>query len=278
MEKHIQKKMEEIRQAAMKRESLGVPGEPETTGDVCPLCGGRGLIPEGDSARVCGCMRQKALEHRFRHARLDGEYRNRRFDDFDLSYYPEDKKSPGSRGSMRQGALKCLGAARTLVQEVADDLPDHRGMYIFGSVGSGKTLLAACIANELIARGREVLFVVVPDLLDELRATFSNKNETDELTLMQSIRTVPVLILDDLGAHNYSEWTAGRLYNMINYRVNHRLTTVFTSNFSLSQLEEVLDKRTCSRILELCQLYRLDSDQDIRVKRYMAREMFDKPE
>ncbi len=268
MENHIGRKMEEIRRAVEKRAREESPVT-ETPAD-CPLCGDRGIVYEDGQARVCSCMQQKRLETMFRHARISGEYRDKRFGDFSLDYYPGTPLGDG-QGSLKSRARDCLAAARRFVDDVSSGDLNARGMYIYGSVGSGKTLLAACIANELIHRKVGVLFVVVPDLLDELKATFSLRSEKEEITLMDSIRNAPVLILDDLGMHNYSEWTAGRIYNIVNYRVNQGLPTVMTSNFSLGELAHHLDERTSSRIVQLCKVYRLEVDQDIRVKRYLVR-------
>jgi DNA replication protein DnaC len=116
----------------------------------------------------------------------------------------------------------------------------------------------------------QVLFLVVPDLLDELRATY--KSEVNEMDLLDTARTIPILILDDLGAHNYTDWTRNRLYSIINYRMNEQLPTVITSNLSLDEMEDYIGVRTTSRIIQSSRIFRLTVEKDIRHQIYHERE------
>jgi DNA replication protein DnaC len=138
--------------------------------------------------------------------------------------------------------------------------------------GSGKTFLAASIANALLAKEYKVLFLVVPDLLDELRASISGRNEASESDLLDIARTVPILILDDLGAHNYTEWSRNRIYSILNYRMNEQLPTIITTNLDFDEIEQYLGERTCSRLLQMCRIFRLTAPQDIRRQKYVQRE------
>jgi DNA replication protein len=107
---------------------------------------------------------------------------------------------------------------------------------------------------------------VVPDLLDELRATY--KSEINEIDLLDSARTIPILILDDLGAHNYTDWTRNRIYSIINYRMNELLPTIITSNLSLDEMEDYIGVRTTSRIIQSSRIFRLSVEEDIRHQIY----------
>jgi len=77
---------------------------------------------------------------------------------------------------------------------------------------------------------------------------------------------VPLLILDDLGAHNYTDWTRNKLFSIINYRLNYMLPTIITTNINLEDLEHFLGERTTSRIIHMCHPYRLLVEVDIRVQ------------
>ncbi|HWO73596.1 MAG TPA: ATP-binding protein, partial [Dehalococcoidia bacterium] len=75
-------------------------------------------------------------------------------------------------------------------------------LLIHGPSGAGKTHVAAAIANRCLELGRPALFVVVPDLLDHLRAAYKPGSDLGYDTLLEQVRVAPVLILDDLGTQN----------------------------------------------------------------------------
>jgi len=121
---------------------------------------------------------------------------------------------------------------------------DPQGWLVLrGKYGCGKTHLAAAIANYHIALGQPVLFVVVPDLLDYLRATFSPYSPVSFDERFDSVRTAPLLILDDLGTQSATPWAREKLFQILNYRYNAKLPTVITTNQSPEEIELRLRSR-----------------------------------
>ena len=116
-------------------------------------------------------------------------------------------------------------------------------MLLTGASGSGKTHLAAAIANHCIGMGIRTFFTIIPDLLDHLRATFSPHSEITYDELFEQLRNVPLLILDDLGSQHSSPWAAEKLFQILNHRYNAQLPTVVTTNVSLDRLDEDLQTR-----------------------------------
>jgi DNA replication protein DnaC len=128
------------------------------------------------------------------------------------------------------------------------------GWVVFtGPYGSGKTHLAAAIANYHHDLGDPHLFVVVPDLLDHLRATFSPDSFVRFDRRFEEVRSTPLLILDDLGTQSMTPWVREKLFQIFNYRYNAELPTVITT----SDYREEMDARLRSRIEDtrLCTVY-----------------------
>jgi DNA replication protein DnaC len=118
------------------------------------------------------------------------------------------------------------------------------GWLIFQGVnGCGKTHLAAAIANYQQAQGKPVFFVVVPDLLDHLRSTFSPDSKISYDEFSEKIKEVPLLILDDFGEQSATPWAQEKLYQLINYRYNARLPMVVTTCLSLDEIETRISSR-----------------------------------
>ncbi len=213
--------------------------------DVCPTCHGAGYLrldaPPGhpDFGRIVPCkckiseIEQQRLEDLRRASNL-GLLARMTFE----SFVPEGHGlNPQLQDNLRKAYKRTLEYAQ-----------QPQGWLILkGNYGCGKTHLAAAIANYQVEHGLPVLFVVVPDLLDHLRATFSPDSPVSFDRRFETVRTAPLLILDDLGAQSSTPWAQEKLYQVLNHRYNAQLPTVITTNCEL----EDLDPRLRSRIAEL---------------------------
>jgi DNA replication protein DnaC len=124
-------------------------------------------------------------------------------------------------------------------------------LVLLGDNGCGKTHLAAAIANYLKAESKPALFIIVTDLLDYLRSTFSPESRISYDTLFEKVKSAPVLILDDFGEQSATPWAQEKLYQLINYRYNARLATVITTCFSLDEIESRISSRMMDPSLSL---------------------------
>jgi DNA replication protein DnaC len=232
----------------------------------CQLCGDRGVIIKDEGAFPCSCVKEKQAAKLLKDSRLPPNLLKCTFDNFKSKYYVKNQVDIETGISYYDLAKLAFEAARGFVKRFTVD-PGADGLLFTGQVGSGKTFLACCIANSLLENGNIVLFAVVPVLLDQIRSTYDTGKNTEELTefdLLDKARQVPLLILDDLGAHNYTEWTRNKIYSIINYRLNHCLPVIVTTNINPEDLAVYLGERTTSRLLEMCRPYRLLVDMDIR--------------
>ena len=119
---------------------------------------------------------------------------------------------------------------------------EHPCLYIAGPIGTGKTLLASCLALDLIRHGKFVLWSNVGDLLRELRATFGNK-EQNEIMVIDRFAAASILVLDDLGKERPTEWAAEQLFAIFNRRYDHGKPTIVTTNYSGADLIKRLTPR-----------------------------------
>jgi len=138
----------------------------------------------------------------------------------------------------------------------------HPGLYIHGDVGSGKTLLACAILNDLHRAQRRVRFIRCQELLNKL---MPGSDQVD--VLFDQVVAVPVLVLDDVGASQGTDFARRMLLSIYEGRQDRSHRTVWTSNLDLDELTEFLgdDKRLPSRIAGTAKIVRLDGP-DYRLK------------
>jgi len=114
---------------------------------------------------------------------------------------------------------------------------------LLGPCGCGKTHLAASLAHQRLESGAEVFFAGASDLLDLLRAAMSTP--AGYTRLLEWVREVELLVIDDLGAHSSSAWTTEKFLQILDARANSALSTVITA---IPKEFQGLDDRLRSRL------------------------------
>ena len=166
-------------------------------------------------------MRQ---EESFRSQRIPPSRLSNTFAAFDLS---------ASGGKMARALERCKAVAEG----------DAWCAFLYGRPGNGKTHLAIAALHERVG-----VFWKVPDWLANLRkVTFGESYPYDAETLIQGAGEGEyLLVLDDYGAHNPTDWAQEQLYRVIDMRYENRVPTIVTSNVPL----ELVDERVTSRFRE----------------------------
>ncbi|MCY3557426.1 MAG: ATP-binding protein [Chloroflexi bacterium] len=159
-----------------------------------------------------------------------------------LSQYTFD--SFRAEGLGGRGEAENLPGAKALVQSWSEHPAGW--LTLIGGTGVGKTHLAAAAANARLTSGDRVCFAVVPELLDALRASYRDDGEASFEAIFASLKEVDLLVLDDLGAHQATEWASEKLYQLCASRYLRRAPTLITTNVA----PESLDPRLASRLLD----------------------------
>lgn len=139
-----------------------------------------------------------------------------------------------------------------------------RGIYLFGTVGSGKTHAAYAIVKRFAEVGRPApMFWNMTELVHELKIDMDRKEKS--YTSEDIINAKNLLIIDDLGAERMSEWVAEVIYLLVNRAYVDMRPIVITSNLKPSELADRVGERIASRIVEMCDMIKLEG-QDRRTK------------
>ena len=118
-----------------------------------------------------------------------------------------------------------------------DESDDVKGLYLTGNFGCGKTYVVAATFNEMAKKGKRVAIVDYPEFLRRLKESFSD----DYKIMFDSIRKSDLLLLDDIGAETVTNWNRDEvLGTILQYRMQEKLPTFFTSNLTIKELEEHL--------------------------------------
>lgn len=201
---------------------------------------------EGEKRRVrciCDC-KQKELEA-YKQAEIQAEnerMRRRCFAETNMAgwtFANDDGKNP-----------KISNAMKRYSADFRDFKAEGRGLLLYGSVGTGKTYYAACIANALIDIGYSVLMTNFARLTNEIQGRFDDKNE-----YIDSLNRYSLLIIDDLGAERKSEYMQETVFSIIDSRYRSGLPFIITTNLSAEEIKKNGDigySRIYDRILERC--------------------------
>ncbi|MDE2688504.1 MAG: ATP-binding protein [Chloroflexota bacterium] len=213
---------------ASPRDEQPVPSTP-----LCPKCNGRGWYtpnvpiddPRFGSIVRCECQAEIAQRDKLRGLRLYsniGALERLKFSALDMQLPLEENRA-------------CFAAA---VEEAMTFAAKPSGwLVVCGPPGSGKTHIAAAIANSLVESGQVALYMPVASLLDSLRPHYGAENDLSYSQVYETVSTAPVLVIDGLGTHNETPWAIEKLLQVFDHRFNTLLPTVVTTSSPLGALD-----------------------------------------
>ncbi len=211
----------------------------------CPYCDGLGYVrqdvpvghPDFGKLQVCVCRRgriaQAVKDRLFRISHLE-ELTSLTFETF----------KPRGRPSWATPQAISVESAYNNARRYSENLSGW--LFLQGGYGTGKTHLAAAIANYAVSMGVPTLFLTVPDLLDTLRFSYSGDEYNFE-ERFNDVRSVQLLVLDDFGTQNATSWAQEKLFQILNHRYINKLATVITTNMEIDEIEPRIRSRLADR-------------------------------
>lgn len=140
-----------------------------------------------------------------------------------------------------------------------------KGLYIYGKTGIGKSYLMGCVYNYLTKKGKEPAIIYLPEFIRKMKTKIMNGEYN---YVIDELREQEVLIIDDIGAENITEFVRDEiLVPIISHRSAENLLTLFTSNLSMKALSEVLSN-TKNTVDETKAMRILDRIRYLTIERY----------
>ena len=196
------------------------------------------------------------IQRRFRDADIPSKFRWKFRDDFHTA-------SPDGRTRLQVG-----GRARRVIDYVSalvdDDRDPQRGYLFHGLPGTGKSLLACIILNELILhRVRQGRFLNLSlKYFQQLKDTYSTTSEQygRSWQIIDELCTLPYLVVDDFGVQRGTDWELEMLHDLVDARYGEERFTVVTTNQPLDEISQLSGGRIYSRLVEMCYLVDMNGE------------------
>lgn len=145
---------------------------------------------------------------------------------------------------------KMSNAMKNYVEYFDEFRKNGKGLLLFGDVGTGKTFLAACVANALIDKGVPCLVTNFARIANTVQGLFEGRQE-----YYDSLAKFPLLVLDDLSAERKTEYMQEIVFNVIDARYRAKLPLIVTTNLTREELmnpADITNQRIFSRLFEMC--------------------------
>lgn len=220
----------------------------------CPDCRDTGYI----GREKCHCLRKRETAILYNQSNLETLTEESGFTALSESYYSGEE-------------LRQFRHARRVCELFVKEYgKSHKNIYLYGTVGTGKTMLSVCVAKALLEAGRSVLYFSASSLFDRLAdSTFGSSSRDDLREFTSDLYGCDLLIIDDLGTEFTNAFVASQLFTCISERDLNRKPTIISTNLSLRELQARYSDRVFSRITssyEICKL----TGRDIRLQKRRA--------
>ncbi len=216
---------------------LEANGYPANYTDIryeCEKCGDTGYV----DTVMCECMKKALARAGYESSGLGHLIGKHTFDNFEYGYYPEESRA------VIQRSVKML---KDFAEGFSKDT--YRNFIIAGGTGLGKTHVTTAVAQTVIDKGFDVLYVSAVGMMGDFeQRRFGNSGSHVNVDDVSRYYEADLLIIDDLGTEIVNKFTQSYFYEVINTRINARKSTVINTNLTATEIEDTYADRISSRI------------------------------
>jgi len=236
----------------------------------CLICKDTGYVQiENSASNLCSCLKQKLLDISYNKSNISNLSREN-FDTFRPEIF-SDKSEPEKYKiniSPRQNMITIKSKCLEFIENF--DNPETHNLLFTGNTGLGKTFMSNCIANELIKKGKNVLYQTAPVLLETVIDNKMNKYKSSlQDNFYKNVLEADLLIIDDLGTECLNSMKLSELFTILNTRLlnlNNKVTkTIISTNLNINNIFKSYEERIGSRIAGFYDIYYFFGD-DLRFK------------
>ena len=164
---------------------------------------------------------------------IRGRFANRTFDKFEVN---DTNRKVYEKCKRYADSFSIMLPTKDERGNVTPPQKERNGLFITGSYGTGKTHLACSIANQLMQGGVPVICMTMIDLLAKIKSSFDANENATEAEIMKLYEDIPLLVIDDIGSEQPTEWGSTRIYAIINARYEAYMPTIVTTNYTADEL------------------------------------------
>ncbi len=222
--------------------SAGLPGDYLSPRYICAECQDSGFVRGDDGTkRKCRCFREKELAIRYEQTRIREQLATETFENLTFSHV---------QGEALGQLQKAAASSREFVANFKKEKKDFQNLLFYGTVGTGKSFLSGCIANELLKCGYSVIYFSAIELFETCaKYTFDAKNREAMEEFNADLYDCDLLIIDDLGTEQTNSFVSTALFSCINQRILRKKSTIISTNLMLDEMQKRYSDRIFSRLI-----------------------------
>ena len=245
------------RQKAVLLSEAGYSSDYLDMGYTCQDCRDTGYIGN----EKCHCFKQKIIETLYDRSNLRTLTKSSNFKKMTDEYYSgEDLK-------------RFVGAKKAAEDFINKFGHDYQNLFFYGTVGTGKSFLSICIADEILKKGHSVIYFSSIGLFELIAQNSFDYKAKDELrALYDDLFSCELLVIDDLGSERTTSLVTSELFSLLNERDARKRPTIITSNLSLEGLQQIYLDRIFSRITSNFRLLKLSGPDIRKIKKIAKKE------